>query len=154
MARAFLNSARKLYLSDSAATPVYTHVPTISIDETPEVKEDKFFSTDGVSAGVAFEDGIVTGHGKTFAVVTKMYKTADATPALVTALASIKACRDKAAGDTELNFVLVEPDGTKVSMLCSVSDVTLIRGGTEDSGALEFKLTRRGAPGIYSGTLT
>lgn len=155
MATLFRNSARKLYLSDGAATPTYAHIPTISIDESPEVKEEKFFDTSGVSAsGVAFKDGVITGHAKTFTVETKLYSTTAATPALVTALSTIKGLRDLAGSGPEKTFVLVEPDGAMVSMVCAVTDIVLIKGKTEDSGGLTFKLTRRGAPGTFSGTLT
>ena len=149
----FLNSARRLYLSDDGTTPVLTLIPTLVFDETPTCKEETWWSAADVANGVAYEGGAVTAQGKAYKVETKMFKTADATPALNTALQTMRACKNQAGLTVRKTFVIVEPDGTVEQCDCDVLHVVTIKGRTEDSAAMTFELHRRGAPVAFAGTL-
>ncbi len=149
----FHNSSRRLYLCADGTPPVYTLVPTLVFDETPTSKEDTWWSSADVVNGVAYEGGTVTGQGKAYRVETKMFKTADATPALNSALSTIRACKNQSGMAARNTFIIVEPDGTAEQCDCDVLQVITIKGRTEDSAAMTFELHRRGAPVAFTGTL-
>ncbi len=72
---------------------------------------DTWWSAADVVNGVAYEGGSVTGQGKAYKVETKMFKTADATPALNTALQTMRACKNQVGLAVRKTFIIVEPDG-------------------------------------------
>jgi len=149
----FLNSVRRLYLSDGGTTPVLTLIPTLEFEEIPVCKEETWWSAADVVSGVPYQGGAVTAQGKAYKVETKMFKTADATPALNTALQTLRACRNQVGLAVRKTFIIVEPDGTVEQCDCDVLHVVTIKGRTEDSAGMTFALHRRGAPVAFSGTL-
>ena len=155
----FHNSSRVLAYMSEGSTPTAVMIPTLTFDETPVEKEETWFSSGdvpatGSNAGTAFESGTVGGLGKSYKVETKMFKTADATPALNAALATLRATKNQIGLGRRLTFVIVEPDGTAEQCNCDVMAITTIKGPTENSAAFTFDLHRRGAPSTFSGTIT
>jgi len=141
------------------ATPVAVMIPTLTFDETPVEKEETWFSSGDVPstgdhAGTAFESGTVNGLGKAYKVETKMFKTTDATPALNSALAALRATKNKIGLNRRLTFVIVDPDGMTEQCVCDVMEIVSIKGPPENSAAFSFSLHRRGAPSTFAGSIT
>jgi len=147
----FVNSARRLYVKVNSA---YVHIPTLVLEEVPVTREEVWFSSSDVIDGVPHENGTVVAQSMAYRVETKMFKSADATPQLLSGLKAIKACKHKVGSDVRQDCVIVEPDGDQWAVSCDVLNVITLRGKTEDTAGMHFELKRRGAAAAYTGALT
>ena len=144
----FVNSARKLYLISGDTD---TLVPTVSCEPKNTTKVDNFFDTGNVDEnGTAYENGVATAQMQVISVETRLFKDTGTTPALLTCLSTIRACKDASSDAAELTFGVVEPDGTGQKAVYIVKDVQPTSGKTEDGGGLKFDLHRKSIPSSFT----
>jgi hypothetical protein len=150
---AFVNSARKLFITDGAATPALSFIPTTTMEEQPADTEETWHSSSDVVGGQAHENGAITGTGMSFNCECVFEKDGAATPALKASLKTIRDLKFGSSSARRRQFVWVEADGTMRIAWFDVMNIASNKGDTKSVAKLSWTLKRRGADAEYTGTL-
>ena len=140
--------ARRLYFDDNSATPVFTQIPIHTCEEQNQAQNEKTFTSVNVdvTSGTAYEDGVITGYATSYTAESPFYLGTQATPAIMTGLATIKACKRKGGATCRKHMTLVEGDGTATQAWVDVLDVQSVKGDQKAAMALSWKMEIRGVP--------